>query len=380
MTQPIRMLQLSNEAGPLKLFTMPICDAFRNSGYEVELACMTSGPLWDALKDTDYTLHKLTPGSWSNPLTWWRTYRQLRRRLRRGRYDVMVVHTPVMSWIARFAARGLVGKVVYLAHGLPFAPVQSRLVYHVLRWVEGRLARYTDAVIVMNQADAEACQRYRMTRPSGKWYRVAGEGVAVEDWETPPAAQDVAALEQQLQLRPDRPLVAFLGRFIATKRPDDVLEVARRVGDRADFVLAGYGPLWERTRRRARRIGPHVHVVKFVHQVRALMRRCTLLVMPSVFREGMPRVLLEAQLVGKVPIAYDVRGSSDAIDSGRTGLLVPPRDVDAFGEAVQQLLDDEQLRQRMGQAGRQRVREQFSFEVIAAQHVEIIRQVMEQAR
>lgn len=377
MTRSARILQLANQAGPLNLFTMPVCDALRNDGHEVELACMTGGPLWPGLEQSDYPLHGLTRGSWMNPLTWVRTYRQLRKLLRGGRYDVLIVHTPVMSWIGRFAARGLVDKAVYLAHGLPFAPIQRWPVYAALRWVERRLARYTDAVIVMNQADEDACKRYRLTRPGGQSFRLTGEGVVLEDWTTPPDPQELAQLEEQLDLRPDKPMVLFLGRFIGTKRPGDVLEAARRIGDEADFVMAGEGSLWKKIHRRSLDIGPHVHVIGFTHQTRALMHRCAVLAMPSVFREGMPRVLLEAQLVGKPPVAYDVRGSSDAIEHERTGLLIPPRDADAFCRAVQQLLDDPERREQMGQAGTEWVRTRFSFEVIAAEHVEIIRQVLE---
>ena len=240
------------------------------------------------------------------------------------------------------------------------------------------MARYTDAVIVMNQADEDACKRYRLTRPGGQSFRLTGEGVVIEDWIDPPSPAELEELEERLGLRPDKPLVLFLGRFIGTKRPGDVLEAARRIGDAADFVMAGEGPLWKKIHRQSLDIGSHVHVIEFTHQTRALMHRCAVLVMPSVFREGMPRVLLEAQLVGKPPIAYDVRGSSDAIVHERTGLLVPPRDVDGFCEALAQLLADPERRERMGQAGAERVRTHFSFAAIAAEHVKFIHQVLEQ--
>lgn len=91
------------------------------------------------------------------------------------------------------------------------------------------------------------------------------------------------------------------------------------------------------------------------------MHRCTLAVFPSVYREGLPRFLLEAQAAGKPVVAYDVRGSRDAIENGRTGLLVPPADVDAFCQAAQRLLADEDLRRRLGEAGRRWVRGKFSL-------------------
>ncbi len=119
-----------------------------------------------------------------------------------------------------------------------------------------------------------------------------------------------------------------------------------------------------------------MEAVPFTDKTKALMHRCAVLAMPSVFREGMPRVLLEAQVAGKPPVAYDVRGSSDAIEHGMTGLRVPPRDVERFCKAVAGLLDDPVRREQMGQAGRERIREHFSSDAIAAKHVEIMRQIL----
>jgi glycosyltransferase involved in cell wall biosynthesis len=140
-----------------------------------------------------------------------------------------------------------------------------------------------------------------------------------------------------------------------------VLELARRTGPTADFILAGEGPLWKRIRRQASEIGANVRVLGWTDRIAPLVHRCTLAAFPSVYREGFPRFLLEAQAAGKPVVAYDVRGSRDAVDNGQTGLLVPPADVDAFCRAAQRVLADEDLRRRLGEAGQRRVREKFSL-------------------
>ncbi len=361
MTEPLRVLQIANQAGPLRLFMLPVCQAMRDAGAELELACMRGGPNYVSLEKAGFPLHGLSPGSWLHPLTWLRAYRQVRSLLRRRRYDLVVAHTPAMSWIARLAATGCTGAVVYMAHGLPFAPRQNRLKYILLRGIEQRVARHTDAVIVMNRDDAEACERFRLVRPGGRWFHVPGVGLDVDLWGKPPDQDRRRELDRELGLSEQRPLILYLGRFIADKRPGDVLELARRTGPTADFILAGEGPLWKRIRRQAAQVGRNVRVLGWTECIGPLMHRCTLAVFPSVYREGLPRFLLEAQAAGKPVVAYDVRGSRDAIDSGRTGLLVPPADVDAFCQASQRLLADEDLRRRLGQAGRRWVRGRFSL-------------------
>jgi len=67
---------------------------------KVEFACMPVGALWEPFRQSGADVHVLPKGSWSNPLTWWKFYWILRELLRARRFDLMIVHTPAMSWIA----------------------------------------------------------------------------------------------------------------------------------------------------------------------------------------------------------------------------------------------------------------------------------------
>ncbi|NLX98019.1 MAG: glycosyltransferase family 4 protein [Rhodopirellula sp.] len=283
-------------------------------------------------------------------------YRHVRRLLKAGRYDLMVVHTPVISWIARYASRGLVGATMYVAHGLPFTPRQPWHVRTALRMIEQFAGRYTDAILVMNKIDENACKRYQLTRSGGFCMKIPGVGVNVDAYAQPLDDATRRQIDAEFALRPDKPLLLYLGRFIPDKRPGDILELARRLGDRADFLLAGEGPLWDQIAAEAQQIGPHVHVIGWTDKSADLVRRCTLALFPSVFREGLPRFLLEASAAGKPAIAYDVRGSSDVIQPDTTGMLLPPGDVDAFCRHSQALMDDAAEASRLGENAKNHVR------------------------
>jgi len=373
-------LQVANQAGPLYLFMPPLCRALRQAGAEIEFACMPVGALWEPLKRSESKVHALPAGSWSNPLTWWKLYRKLRVLLRSGQFDLMVVHTPAVSWVARMAANGLVPACIYFAHGLPFAPLQSRLAYLVFRWVEQFMARYTDAVFVVNSDDAKACRRFKLTRPEGRCYHVPGPGVDADAFARQPAADLISKLEGDFGLTAGKPMVLFLGRFIATKRPGDVLELAKRIGPSVDFVMAGEGPLWKEIKAASAKIGSHVKVVEFTHEVPLLLARCSLFVLPSIFREGLPQTLLEAQAAGKPAVAYDVRGSRDIIEHNTTGYLVPPCDIEALCSSAKKILDDDELRCRMGEAGENRMRDKFSVEPALGAILPAIREVLQQKK
>lgn len=375
-----RILQLANEAGPLRLFVLPVCDALRDAGAKVELACMAGGPNFEPLRAAGYPLHALPRGQWKNPWFCLRIYRAVRSLLRSGRYDLLVVHTPVMSWLARPAARGCVGATMYVAHGLPFTLRQPWYLRRLLLAVEKFASRYTDALLVMNREDEEACRNHRLTRPGGFCRRIPGVGVDVSAYEPPLEESARRELDEHFSLRSDKPLLLYLGRFLPAKRPGDILTLAERLGDSVDIVMAGEGPLWPEIRRQAERLGPHVHVRGWTDRCTDLLRRCDVAVFPSVYREGLPRFLLEAAAAGKPAVAYDVRGSRDVIEHGETGLLVGPGDVEAFCEVVQRLLADAALRRRLGEAARQRAAAEFSLSAAVAAQTTAVREVLETIR
>ncbi len=373
-----KILQVANQAGPLQLFMPPLSRALRETGAEIEFACMPLGALWETLKQSEMKVHALPVGSWKNPLTWLKLYRALRVLLKAGQFDLMIVHTPAMSWVARTAANGLVPASIYFAHGLPFTAEQARSKYLFFRCIEKLMAKYTDAVIVINRDDADACRKVKLTRSEGHWYYVPGVGVDVDAYASRPAKHLLIKLEQELGLRAGKPMVLFLGRFIRSKRPGDVLELARRTGNEVDFVMAGEGPLWDKVKTEASTIGPHIKVIEFTDRIAELLARCSLLVLPSVFREGLPRVLLEAYAAGKPAVAYDVRGVRDIIEHGTTGYLVQPCNVDGLYNAVRDVLQDDELRMRMGQAGQKSVREKFSNDASVSETMAAICKVLQQ--
>ena len=89
-------------------------------------------------------------------------------------------------------------------------------------------------------------------------------------------------------------------------------------------------------------------------------------VLPTYYREGIPRVLLEAASMGVPLVATDVPGCRDVVQNGQNGFLVPPRDVHALAHAIIRLLDDSSLRQRFGQAAWRCAREQFDLKKVAS--------------
>lgn len=98
----------------------------------------------------------------------------------------------------------------------------------------------------------------------------------------------------------------------------------------------------------------------------AVLGMATIVVLPS-YREGLPKVLLEAAACGKPLIATDIPGCRDIVRHQINGLLVPPRDSIALADAIAALLGNPQQRLAMGRAGREMVLQQYSVSKIAGE-------------
>lgn len=94
----------------------------------------------------------------------------------------------------------------------------------------------------------------------------------------------------------------------------------------------------------------------------------TIVVLPS-YREGLPKVLLEAAASGRALVTNDVPGCREVVQHGVNGLLVPAKDVAALADAIEVLLRDPEMRARMGAAGRRIVLEEFTQEAVSEQTV-----------
>jgi len=110
-----------------------------------------------------------------------------------------------------------------------------------------------------------------------------------------------------------------------------------------------------------------------------VIRQSAVVVLPSYYPEGVPRILLEAAASARPVVTTDTPGCRDCVRNGESGLLVPPRDVDALTDALKLLLEDPGLRALMGLEGRKLVEEQFDEENVVSQTVKICEDLLAEA-
>lgn len=110
----------------------------------------------------------------------------------------------------------------------------------------------------------------------------------------------------------------------------------------------------------------------------AVFAQAHIVCLPS-YREGLPKVLIEAAAAGKPLVATDVPGCREVVRHGENGMLVPARDAPALAEALAWLLDKPSLRQQMGAQGRKLAEEEFSVESVIAATLAVYRKLLRKA-
>jgi len=109
-----------------------------------------------------------------------------------------------------------------------------------------------------------------------------------------------------------------------------------------------------------------------MHEVLPL---ANIVVLPS-YREGLPKVLIEAAACGRAVITTNVPGCRDAIEDGKTGLLVPAKDAESLAKAIRRLIDDPTLCSFMGNKGRVLAEAEFDIRRVVEKHLHIYADVL----
>ncbi len=177
----------------------------------------------------------------------------------------------------------------------------------------------------------------------------------------------------------DKRVVGTLSRLAPEKGVEYFIETAARIArvrDDVNFLIVGDGVERARLEKQARELNlpSRVRFLGFREDVENYLRAMDVVLLTSL-EEAFPLVVLEAMASARPVVATDVGGVCEQIVNGETGILVPPRDVDAMTRAVLELLDDETKARALGERGRARVLEQFTLAEQAARMQAILEQV-----
>ena len=165
--------------------------------------------------------------------------------------------------------------------------------------------------------------------------------------------------------------VFYAGRFDLGKGIEYLIGAIPKVVEKHDcsFIFVGDGTIRQEAENLVRtlKISKHVVFEGFVPytDISRYYQQCDIVVVPSVWPEPFGRSLIEAMAYGKPVIATKVGGIPEMIEHGETGLLVEPANSGEMANAITMLLDNDEMRMKMGRQGRKVVEEKYNTEAIA---------------
>jgi rhamnosyl/mannosyltransferase len=279
-----------------------------------------------------------------------------------GRLHADIVHLHFPDPMAHFAYMlgGKSRKLVITWHS---DIVRQRVLLAPYRSFLRRIVQRADRIIVASPAMREKSSWLRNVQDR---CAVIPYGVDLAKFELTPEVEEQVL---DAKRRYGSPLILFVGRLVYYKGLEYLLEAMREIEGK--LLVVGAGPLDRDHRRQAEQLGVR-QKVEFLGEVsddrlRVLLHACDLFVLPSTERsEAFGLVQLEAMACSKPVVCTDLpTGVPWVNQDGRTGFVVPPRDVRALQNAIQRLLKNPSLRKQFGEAGRKRVESEFTSELHA---------------
>ena len=302
---------------------------------------------------------------------------QLVRLIRRERPHVVHTHTSKAGVLGRVAARLCRAPVVvHTPHGHVFHSYESRVRTALFIGAERLCGRLADRQIALT----EGCRRDHLAlriAPADRFVTIHS-GVDFSPFEAARPRRE--AVRRELGLPPGAMVLGTVGRLAPIKGQRYLLEAfaaLRQSAPRLQLLLVGDGELRADLEQLAERLGcrEQTRFLGLRRDVPELLAAMDLFALPSL-NEGMGRVLLEAMALELPIVATEVGGIPDLVEDGETGLLVPPGDSVALGEAIQRLLAAPELAKRLGRQGKARATPHYSQEAMVARIEALYRELL----
>lgn len=276
------------------------------------------------------------------------------------RPDLIHSHTFKAGFLVRTGKLDVPEVHSFHGHHL-YDPEFGKIKRKTLNLIEKRLAKKSDVIITIGSKVKDELLEVGIGR-SDQYLSIPPGIVALE-------VRDSEAVRKRLGIGSKEIVVMWLGRFTSVKRPDHVIELAKRFSE-VTFVMAGGGELLEASKKSA------PSNVKFVgFEDKNDMWSIADIGLCTSDSEGMPLSLIEAQMADVPVVSTDVGSVSEIVVDGVTGKLAT-REIESLVSALGPLVESKEMRTTMGQAAKKRAIELFSADVMVQAHLRLYRELL----
>ncbi len=351
-----KILMVASAWRHIRSFHLPYLRELKNRGWEVRVACRdlpAASEYFDGGVELPLEKRMAAPANL-------RASRLLREDIRREVYDRIITHTSLAAFFTRLALKGMKDRprLVNVVHGYLFDDGTSWPKRQIMLGAERFTARETDLLLTMNRWDEALARRFRLGKRVGF---LPGMGVDYARLDAS-APEDGAALRRELGISPEAFVLLYPAEFSKRKSQEVLIRAMTGLPERAVLVLCGTGTELEAMKALTAGLGLGERV-RFPGQVEDMPRwyRMADAAVTASRSEGLPFNVMEAQHLGLPVAASRVKGNTDLVAEGETGLLYPYGDAEACAACIRKLMEDPALRARLGRNARESA-EQYALD------------------
>jgi glycosyltransferase involved in cell wall biosynthesis len=299
-----------------------------------------------------------------NPVKDFLAYRKIKKILKEIRPDIVHTHSAKAGILGRYAAHTICNtKIVHTIHGLAFHPYQGGMLNKFYIAIEKAAAKKTDCFITV--ADAMTEQAKAAGIGVNKPFITAYSAIEEEAFLTAINENQIREFRTKYDISKETVVLVTIARLFELKGHDYIIESAKIIAKRIDkamWLFVGDGNLSEKYKQQVGDLGL-AEKIKFTgllppSQIPLAIQSSDILVHCSL-REGLARAIPQGMLCGKPAISFDVDGAREVVNEN-TGRLIEPKNVEQLTQACAELIEDEDLRKRLGENARRSVISKFA--------------------
>ncbi len=293
-------------------------------------------------------------------------YRKIKQIIEEFQPDIVHTHAAKAGALGRKAAKACgVPVIVHTFHGHVFHSYFGKAKTLLYKIIERRLAKISTGIIAISPIQKEELSSVHSICSPDK-IKVIPLGFDLLKFREN-LAEKRAETRQNWNLKENEVAVAIVGRLAPIKNHGlflDVVALLAEKGVRARYFIVGDGqekPMIEkRVKELEDQYGLKIELTSWIKDIATFNAGMDIICLSSD-NEGTPVSLIEAQASGVPVISTDVGGVKDILDEENTGFVVPKKDPDAFGEKLQFLIENKEIRTKMSQNGWNFVRDKFHY-------------------
>lgn len=380
-----KILELCAVDMTVKYLLLPLIDKLEKKGYEVEIAC-SEGEEAKTLEKKGYVFKFVNIDRKVSLFSNIKSIIEIYKIIKKGKYDIVHVHTPAASVMGRIAAKlSGVPLIIYTAHGFYFHEGMFRAKYNTILKIEKYLAKYfTDFIFTQSEEDRKTAfenhfidKNKILTISNGVDTQGSFNPINIEK-------DKINELYKEFNLERNDKIITFVGRLVKEKGVLDLLEAFNNLNfndeTKVKLLMVGDVAQSERDKDTIKKLekyrdNPNIIFTGQRNDIDSILHITDVFCLPS-YREGMPRSIIEAMAMECAVVATDIRGSKEEVIDGKTGFLVPVNSINILSDKIKELIEDEKLLKKMKNAGRRRAEKLFDEKEIVKKQLEIFNKLL----